>query len=154
MLSGDVCTAVRARRLRAERPWEPCGENRSSSSREMPSPGPVGRRADNSGHEQGAQLSPDLPGYVSWVHPIKELREGPGRPGCVCKRGTRTRCPTCLGSTGHPSQQTWAQMGAVPRAEKLGAWELLDESIAQVCYRKRKPRCGQSLHFHQLKLGT
>lgn len=144
-------SAVRARRLRAERPWEPWAENHSSSSGETPSPGPVGRRADNSRHEQGAQQSPDLPGYISWVHQIKELREGSGRPGSMCKKGTRTRCPSCLGSTGHSSQQTWAQTGAVPRAEKLG---LLIESNAQLRYRKRKPQCGQSLHFHQINLGT
>lgn len=135
---------------------ESCGgRTSSSSSGETPSPGPVGRRADEDGHQWGLRRTPTFLG--PFPGPTRSNSSGRGQAGLgyLCRRGTRTRHPNlpegCWPSL-PPGKLEFQTRAAQSR--EAGCWELLGDSNTQVHYRKLQPRFGESLHVHQVKLGT
>lgn len=126
----------------------------SSSSGETPSPGPVGRRADEDGHEVGLSRTPIFLGPFPGSTRSNSSGRAQAGLGYMCKRQTRTRHPDLPGGCWTSLPANSSSTRGLPRAETLGVWELLGDSNTQVHYRKLQPQFRESLHFHQIKLGT
>lgn len=113
---------------------ESCGgrTSSSSSSGEMPSPGPVGKRADKDGNKVGLSRTPIFLG--PFPGSTRSISSGKGQAGLgyVCKRGPRTRHLDLPGGCCTSLPANSSSRRGLLEPEKLGVWELLGESNTQV----------------------